>query len=69
MKKTVKNEKLTTGEHYMKSTKIIITSALGALAVAGAAHAATVTDWDTTNVVMYDGPLEMYNSYINTFIF
>lgn len=50
----------------MKSTKILLTSALGALAVAGAAHAATVTDWDTTNVVMYDGPLEMYNSYINT---
>lgn len=50
----------------MKSAKILLTSALGALVVAGAAQAATVTEWDTANVVMYDGPIEMYNSYINT---
>lgn len=50
----------------MKSAKILLTSTLGALIVAGAGHAATVTEWDTANVVMYDGPLEMYNSYINT---
>ena len=50
----------------MKSLRILLTTALGALAVAGAAQAATVTEWDLTNVVMYDGPIEMYSSYYNT---
>lgn len=39
---------------------------LGLLAAAGVAQGATITEWDTTNVQMYNGPVETYESYINT---
>jgi hypothetical protein len=39
---------------------------LGLLAGAGLAQGATITGWDTTNVQMYNGPVETYESYVNT---
>ncbi|MBE0595717.1 MAG: choice-of-anchor F family protein [Desulfuromonadales bacterium] len=39
---------------------------LGVMASAGLAQGATVTEWDTTNVQMYNGPVQTYSSYINT---
>lgn len=36
------------------------------LASAGVAEAATVTQWDTSTVQIYAGPIELHSSYINT---